>query len=74
MNLLNDYSLLKKGDILEFKRAWGLYYHYAIYIGDNKVIHRDKQNKKGIFINNIYDLKGKMKILPKLLCYCIESK
>ena len=64
-NTINYRSLLiKKGDIIEFKRLGGLYYHYAIYIGDNKVIHRDKQKYGGVFINNLYDVPGIMKIVP----------
>lgn len=32
-------SSLQPGDILAAKRASGVYYHFAVYIGNNRVIH-----------------------------------
>ena len=56
---------MRRGDILEFKRIFGLYYHYGIYLGDNMVIHRDKEEKGGkIYITELNKIPGKMKIIP----------
>ena len=55
---------IKRGDILEFKRFQGLFYHYGIYLGDNKVIHRDKEEKGGkIYITDLDKIPGKMRIV-----------
>jgi hypothetical protein len=57
---------MKKGSILEFKRAGGLFYHYGMYIGENKVIHRDKNENGSIFVTDLKDMVGEMKIVsPK---------
>jgi len=56
---------MRRGDILEFKRYFGLFYHYGIYLGDNKVIHRDKEEKGGkIYITELDKIPGKMRIMP----------
>ena len=54
---------MKKGDILEFSRANGLFYHYGMYIGDNKVIHRDKSRRGSIFVTDLDDMIGGMRIV-----------
>ena len=51
---------MKKGSILEYKRAGGLFYHYGMYIGDNKVIHRDKGI--GVVVSELNDMIGDMRI------------
>jgi cell wall-associated NlpC family hydrolase len=59
--------MLQKGTILEYKRCGGLFYHYAMYIGDNKVIHRDKTHFLSygrIYVTDINTMKGTMTILP----------
>jgi len=42
---------LQPGDIVGIKRKGGVYEHYAVYIGDNKVIHYAAEN--GDFTGNI---------------------
>ena len=57
----------RKGEILEYKRCGGLFYHYAMYIGNNKVIHRDKKNIFSfghIYVTDLDKMVGTMKILP----------
>ena len=59
--------MLRKGAILEYRRCYGLFYHYAMYIGDNKVIHRDKKNLFSyghIYVTDLDKMVGTMKILP----------
>ena len=51
---------MKRGDILEYKRANGLFYHYALYKGEDKVIHRDKG--RGVFVSELDDMIGEMRI------------
>jgi hypothetical protein len=59
---------MRKGDILKYKRFYGLFYHYAMYIGDGKVIHLDKQNifvPKGLVcITSIKDMPFTFEVLP----------
>lgn len=52
------------GDIVIFQRTF--YKHYGLYIGDNKVIHRDNINlmnkfKSKVKINNIDEIHGILK-------------
>jgi len=52
------------GDIVIFQRTF--YKHYGLYIGENKIIHRDNINlmnkfKSKVKINNIDDIPGKQK-------------
>ena len=59
--------MLQKGTILEYKRCGGLFYHYAMYIGNNKVIHRDKKNIFSyghIYVTDLDSMSGEMKIIP----------
>ena len=59
--------MLRKGAILEYKRLGGLFYHYAMYIGNNKVIHRDKNSifmYGHIYITDMDKVPGKMRIVP----------
>lgn len=51
---------MKRGDILEYKRAGGLFYHYGMYIGDQKVIHRDKGY--GVLVSHLDDMVGEMRV------------
>jgi hypothetical protein len=51
---------MKPGDILEFRRAMGLFYHYAMYIGENKVIHRDKG--PGVTVTELDEMVGEMRV------------
>ena len=58
---------MRKGTIIEYKRCFGLFYHYGMYIGDNKVIHRDKKHIFGkgyICITELDKMIGTMKVLP----------
>jgi cell wall-associated NlpC family hydrolase len=58
---------MRKGTILEYKRCGGLFYHYGMYIGNNKVIHRDKTHlfgHGGICITELDKMIGTLKILP----------
>ena len=56
---------MKPGDILEFRRALGLFYHYAMYIGENKVIHRDKG--PGVTVTKLDEMIGEMRVTsPKV--------
>jgi hypothetical protein len=62
---------MKKGSILEYKRAGGLFYHYGMYIGDDKVIHRDKGT--GVIITGLDDMIGEMRIVsPK--CHRVPTE
>jgi len=62
---------MKKGSILEYKRAGGLFYHYGMYIGDNKVIHRDKGT--GVIVTGLDDMIGEMRIVsPK--CHRVPTE
>jgi len=62
---------MKRGDILEYKRAGGLFYHYGMFIGDNKVIHRDKG--KGVLVSELNDMIGDMRITsPK--CHRVPTE
>ena len=59
--------MLRKGAILEYRRCYGLFYHYAMYIGDNKVIHRDKKHFFSfgrIYVTDLTNMVVTMKILP----------
>lgn len=59
--------MLQKGTILEYKRCYGLFYHYAMYIGDNKVIHRDKTNVFSfghIYITELDKMRGVCRVVP----------
>ena len=59
---------MRRGDILRFKRFYGLFYHYVLYIGNNKVIHLDKANLLipygKISINNLNEIIGQMETVP----------
>jgi len=58
---------MRKGTIIEYKRCGGLFYHYGMYIGNNKIIHRDKEHIFGkgcICITELDKMIGTMKILP----------
>jgi len=57
MNIKN----IKVGDIIAFRRRF--YKHYALYIGNDQVIHRDNdglfsKHKSKVKITNIYDVPG----------------
>ena len=54
--------MYQKGDILKFKRCFGLYYHYVIYLENDKVIHLDKQwnGKANICVTDLKDIPGRV--------------
>ena len=58
---------MRKGDILKYKRFYGLFYHYALYIGDGRVIHLDKQSifvlKGSVCITNLCDMIGTFEVI-----------
>jgi len=54
----------KPGDIICFNRL--IYTHYGMYIGNNKIIHKDRKFTNGstVRISNIDDVNGKHYIKP----------
>jgi hypothetical protein len=52
-----DVALLRQGDIIAFKRLF--FTHYALYIGDGMVIHRDKfAGKAQVAITYLSEIPG----------------
>ncbi len=52
-----DIALLRQGDIIAFKRLF--FTHYALYIGEGMVIHRDKfAGKAQVAISYLSDIPG----------------
>lgn len=45
-------KILKPGDIIAIKRLGGAYQHFAVYIGNDKVIHYADEKKDGIILGH----------------------